>query len=75
MTYSELLAAIDLYAMENQEVASTYKNAAKYSRIIGRTHMTLYVDCPFLSYLPSEAIEAHPEVRPYVRVNWTPDPP
>ena len=73
MTYSELLAAIDLYAMENAEHAGSLRRSVIHYK--DHKSILFVKDHDLLPYLPSEDVKKHDDFGAFVWVNWTPDPP
>lgn len=77
MTYSELLAAIDLYALEKPALAVGYKAAAMTIHRLQFFRMSVSNSLGLLEYITDEAKEPPPnsESESMTLVNWTPDPP
>lgn len=77
MTYSELLAAVDLFALEDRETAEHIRRLI-LSRDWYYTFLYSEKDRRLADYLPAHALYKSKRLNlpnEWVQVNWTPDPP
>ena len=73
MTYSELLAAIDLYALEKPSLALGYKAAVIALQTMHFSYMGVAKGTDLLDYIPDAAKEQAPnsESETMTLVRWT----